>query len=130
MKTYSLDLRVRVLKDADAGMPTSGLAEKYSVSTAWVRRLKQRRAATGEIGPKPQRRGPVPGAVKYADQIREAVRQAPDATLAEYRKKFRLPLSRSALARALIVLATNDPKEMRLAQSRIELSGRGLGRPS
>jgi transposase len=104
MKSYSMDLRERVLKALDAGMSTSAVAEKYEVSTAWVRRLKQRRAATGQIGPKVQRRGPVSGAVKYGDQIREAVRLVPDATLDEYRKKFRLRLSRAALARALIVL--------------------------
>jgi transposase len=118
MKTYSMDLRVRVLKDVDAGIPTSVIAEKYSVSTAWVRRLKQRRAATGQIGPKSQRRGPVPGAVKYADEIREAVRLAPDATLAEYRKEFRLPLSRSALARALIVLGLSRKKSRSRPASR------------
>jgi transposase len=118
MKTYSMDLRERVLKDVDAGMTTSAVAEKYSVSPAWVRRLKQRRAATGQIGPKPQRRGPVPGAVKYGDRIREAVRQAPDATLAEYRKKFRLPLSRSALARALIVLGLSRKKSRSRPASR------------
>lgn len=33
-------------------------------------------------------------------------------------------------ARNLILLATNDPEEMRLAEKRIELSGRGLGGPS
>ena len=32
--------------------------------------------------------------------------------------------------RALVLLATNDPEEMRLASKRIELSGRGLGGPS
>ena len=80
MKTYSMDLRDRVLKDVDAGKATSAVAEKYSVSPAWVRRLKQRRAATGRSAPTPQRRGSVAAAVTYGDQIREAVRQAPDAT--------------------------------------------------
>ena len=40
---YSIDLRLRVLRDADAGLPSDELAEKYSVSRAWVDRLKQRR---------------------------------------------------------------------------------------
>jgi len=75
MKTYSEDLRQRVLKDCDAGMPTQAVAQKYSVSKAWVRRLKQRRRETGEIGPKKQRHGPVPTWVTHADKIREAVRQ-------------------------------------------------------
>ena len=110
MKTYSMDLRVRVLKDVDAGMATSAVAVKYSVSSAWVRRLKQRRNATGQVGPTPQKRGVTPGWVTYAEQIHEAVRQAPDATLAEFRDRFRIPLSKSALARALIVLGLSRKK--------------------
>jgi transposase len=110
MRAYSMDLRVRVLKDLDAGMKTAAVAAKYSVSPAWVRRLKQRRNATGQIGPTPQKRGVTPGWVTYAQAIREAVRQAPDATLAEYRQRFRIALSKSALARALIVLGLSRKK--------------------
>jgi transposase len=104
MLAYSMDLRLRVLTDVDAGMQTGAVAAKYSVSPAWVRRLKQRRTATGQIGPTPQKRGVTPGHVLYGDRIREAVRQAPDATLAEFRAQFGLPLSRSALARAPVAL--------------------------
>ena len=32
MAAYSMDLRLRVLRDADAGLPSDELAEKYSVS--------------------------------------------------------------------------------------------------
>ena len=51
MAAYSIDLRLRVLRDADAGLPSDELAEKYSVSRAWVDRLKQRRRETGEVAP-------------------------------------------------------------------------------
>jgi transposase len=91
-------------------MKTKQVATKYRVSTAWVRRLKQRRAATGEIAPRKQRHGPLPASVKYADAILEAVRQAPDATLDEYRRRFNLPISRAALARALVVLGISRKK--------------------
>jgi hypothetical protein len=33
---YSMDLRIRVIKDADAGVTTEALAERYHVSVAWV----------------------------------------------------------------------------------------------
>ena len=56
MAAYSLDLRIRVLRDADAGLPSDELAEKYWVSRAWVDRLKQRRRETGEIAPRKQTR--------------------------------------------------------------------------
>ena len=33
---YSKDLRMHVLKDSDAGLPSKELAERYHVSRAWV----------------------------------------------------------------------------------------------
>src|SRR5262249_19336618 len=101
MRPYSLDLRERVLKDCDAGMRTSALARKYSVSPAWVRRLKQRRRRTGQVAPTPQRHGPPPAWQALAGRIRVAVREAPDLTLRAYIERFALPISKSALARAL-----------------------------
>jgi transposase len=110
MKAYSTDLRERVLQDCDAGIGTRAVARKYRVSESWVRRLKQTRRDTGRVAPAAQRRGRVPGWVTYADRIREAVRQDPDATLAEYHARFALPLSRSALARALVALGLSRKK--------------------
>lgn len=40
---YSMDLRQRVIADCDRGLKTNAVALKYSVSSAWVRRLKQHR---------------------------------------------------------------------------------------
>jgi transposase len=119
MKAYSTDLRERVLRDLDGGLSTSAVARKYSVSPSWVRRLKQRRAATGETAPRQQRHGRVPTWVSHADAIREAVRQAPDATLDEYRRRFHLPMSRAALARALVVLGLTRKKSRSARASKI-----------
>lgn len=119
MKAYSIDLRERVLKDLDDGMKTSAVATKYSVSPAWVRRLKQRRAETGEIAPRQQRHGKKVAWVDHAETIREAVRKAPDATLDEYREQFKLPMSRATLARALIALGLTRKKSRSGRVSRI-----------
>src|SRR5262245_6375748 len=110
MKAYSLDLRQRVLNDTDAGMATSAVALKYSVSPAWVRRLKQRRRETGRVAPVPQRHGPQPSWEPLADRLRGAVHQAPDLTLREYLARFALPLSKSALARGLDALGLSRKK--------------------
>ena len=110
MKAYSMDLRARVLKGCDAGVGTKAVAAKFSVSASWVRRLKQRRRETGRVAPADQRHGPKPGWETHAERIREAVRQAPDATPREYRERFALPLSRSALARALAALGLSRKK--------------------
>ena len=119
MKAYSMDLRERVCRDLDQGLKTSAVARKYLVSPAWVRRLKQRRAATGEMAPRQQRHGRVPVWLAHAEAIREAVRQAPDATLDEYRQRFRLPMSRATLARALVVLGLSRKKSRRGRANRV-----------
>ena|SRR5687768_16680781 len=110
MKAYSMDLRERVLRDCDAGVGTEAVAEKFSVSASWVRRLKQRRRETGQVAPTRPRPGPAPGSVTHAEAIRAAVRAHPDATLDEYRRRHGLPLSKSALARALIALGLTRKK--------------------
>ena len=51
---YSMDLRERVIKDADGGLTSKELAERYHVSRAWVDALKQRRRETGSIAPHKQ----------------------------------------------------------------------------
>jgi transposase len=104
MRAYSMDLRERVLADCDAGVRTRAVAAKYTVSESWVRRLKQTRRDGGRVAPLPHAGGRTPGWVAHADAIRAAVAAAPDATLAEFRRRFALPLSRSALARALLAL--------------------------
>jgi len=55
-KSYSLDLRERVLKDCDAGIRSEYVAKKYSVSASWVYDLRKRRRETGSIAPKQVRR--------------------------------------------------------------------------
>ena len=63
MAAYSIDLRERVLKDWDRrGLKADDVAEKYSVSRAWVHRLVQRRRETGEIGPAEANALPAAGA--------------------------------------------------------------------
>src|SRR5689334_21744332 len=104
MKAYSMDLRERVLKDCDAGMRTAALATKYAVSSAWVRRLKQRRRLTGRVAPTTQRHGPRPTWQAHAESIRAAVHREPDLTLREYLARLAAPLSKSALARGLAAL--------------------------
>ena len=88
MQPYSMDLRTRVLADCDAGMGTSAVAQKYSVSTAWVRRLKQRRRETGEIQPRQGRPGPRPKLLPHEDRLRDLAHAEPDLSAAEYRDRL------------------------------------------
>ncbi len=102
MKPYSMDLRVRVLADCDAGLGTNRVAEKYSVSPAWVRRLKQRRREHGEIGPRCGKPGPKPTLTSEHHQtLIELVEQQPDATLSELRDKLGVDVGINTIWRAL-----------------------------
>ena len=111
MKPYSMDLRVRVLADCDAGMATPAVAAKYTVSPAWVRRLKQRRRETGETAPRPQRHGPVPLSQTHGDALRRAVADRPDATLEEIRAGLGLPVAVSTVWEALDRLGLSFKKK-------------------
>jgi len=100
-KPYSMDLRVRVLADCDAGLSAPQAAAKSAVSVGFVKKLKQRRRATGSAAPgRPGHRRP-PALQPRAAEVREAVRRRPDATLAELRDALGISLSLSALCRFL-----------------------------
>jgi transposase len=98
MRAYSMDLRERVWADCQAGMKTPAVAQKYSVSPAWVRRLKQRHRATGSLAPRPPSTGRPVILAPHDVRVRELVRAHPDATLAELRQKLGVPVSISALS--------------------------------
>jgi transposase len=85
MKAYSVDLRQRVIDDCDAGTGTKAVAEKYSVSPSWVRKLKKQRRDTGSIEPLTARPGPAPALAAHADRLRGLIRADPDRTAGEYR---------------------------------------------
>lgn len=111
MRAYSPDLRERVLADCDAGMATSDVADKYRVSASWVRRLKQRRRETGSTAPIPQRHGPAPKWAAHAHAIAAAVRERPDDTLEEHRRRLALPIGISTLWRAIDALGLTVKKK-------------------
>ena len=103
MKAYSMDLRERVLKDCDGGLGSRAIAEKYSVSPAWVRRVRQRRREAGELGPRVPRRPPA-GWTAHAERLRAAVRERPDATLSELRDRAGLSVGLTTVWRAVRAL--------------------------
>jgi transposase len=104
MRAYSMDLRVRVLADCDKGMATSEAAAKYSVSPAWVRRLKQRRAAGLGIDPKRGRPGPKPALAEGQGEgarLAELARAEPDLSAQEYKERLGLGCHPTTVWRAL-----------------------------
>ncbi len=101
MKAYSMDLRERALADSDAGMRSGLVAEKYGVSSAWVRRVKQRRRETGKITPCQQRHGPLPKLAGHESELMTLVRRQPDATAKELSRRLSIKVSRPAVQKML-----------------------------
>jgi transposase len=101
MRPYSMDLRERVLQDADAGESTRAVALKYNVSESWVRRLKQRRREKGEIAPRSSRNGRSAKWLPWVDEIETLVHERPDITLCELRDALGKDISIQSLSRAL-----------------------------
>jgi transposase len=94
------------------------VAERFGVSTAFVRRLKQRQRETGSsLAPRPGSQGPTPKLKGREAQLRQAVAEYPDATPAEHQDRLKLPASRVTVWRALRRLGlTRKKKSLRAAE--------------
>ena len=98
---YSMDLRLRVLKDADAGRSSKELAERYHVSRAWVDALKQRRRETGECAPHKQTRWRTPILTAQLTELATLIRAQPDRTLAELQGALKTTAGLATIWRAV-----------------------------
>ena len=83
-QTYSQDLRERVL--AAKELSARQAAARFAVSVSYVVKARQRLARTGASTPRPQKPCQARKLVPYHAALRERVRQAPEATLAEHRE--------------------------------------------
>lgn len=103
MKPYSMDLRERVVTACDQGQQThEQIAQRFQVSTAWIRRLLQRRRDTGSFAPLPQNPGRKPALDGAgSDRLRQLVQHHPDATLAELQRGLGLTGSLGVVWRGL-----------------------------
>src|SRR5215210_3270871 len=103
MRTYSMDLRERVVAACDEGVDTrEEIAERFSVGVSWIRDLMRRRRETGSIAPRPRGGGRAPAFDAAATaRPREAVRADDDATLEELAAAAGVACGPSAVHRAL-----------------------------
>jgi transposase len=102
MAAYSMDLRKRVARARDRGMPVAAVAAQFEVSVAWVYRLLQRRRETGSISPRKQTkfRG---RSLSSDEEVRlvALITVKPDATLAELQQALPTRAALSTLWRAI-----------------------------
>ena len=114
MKTYSQDLRERVVRACDQKLGSrEQIAHFFGVSTAWIRRLLQRRRQTGSVAAKPHAGGPAPKMTpKHKERLLVLVSQQPDATLEQLRARLELPVHTTTIFRALKALGISFKKKV------------------
>ena len=112
MKTYSLDLRERVVRAVDRGEQTrQQIAERFGVGTTWIKKLLRQREETGSIAPKPHGGGmPAKYRGKALERLKKALAAQPDATLEELRDRVKVKASLMAVSRALDRLGRGEKK--------------------
>lgn len=121
MRPYSMDLRRRVVAACDRkDEQRVKIAERFGVSTAWIRRLLQRRRETGSIAPLPQNPGrKLALDDRKMERLRRIVGRQPDATLRELKEHLGVRLSDGAMIRALgrLKLTLKKSHSKRLSKS-------------
>lgn len=101
MEAYSMDLRLRVMADVDDKMRTSEVAQKYSVSAGWIRKLKRFRRETDSFAPRTQRVSHATKLDGALPRLEKLVQERPDATLRELRLALGVPVGLATVWRAL-----------------------------
>lgn len=121
MRAYSEDLRERVVQACDEGtLSRQEIAEHFVVSPAWIRRLLQRRRETGSFSVLPGGRGPQPKlTAARLERLAKHVQEHPDATLAELKKRVRLPCCLATIHNALKKLGLSLKKSRSAPASKI-----------
>ena len=87
----TMDLRVRVMTDVDAGLSAEKAAEKYSVSARTIYHWKALRRETGALEPRDGKTGPKPKLEEHRERILAAVRDDSGITLSDLKTKLKLP---------------------------------------
>lgn len=105
MEAYSMDLRKRVVAACDQDSSRGArkrIAQRFGVSTEWIRRLLLRRRETGNYAPlntKPGRKPLFAG--RRLEQLERIIAQQPDVTLAELRERLEVDCSLTAIHNTL-----------------------------
>ena len=84
-RSYSTDLRSRVLAAIDGGSPARAVAQLFQVSVSYIYKALARREATGETEARPQRNHQALKLAGHHDAIAAEVAGRPDVTLEELR---------------------------------------------
>ena len=106
-------MRKRILTCYDKGRDTrESVAMRFCVSLGMVKKLIQQRRHLGHIAPLHGRTGRKPlFTQEHKDQMRTAIQQQPDTTLAEFRELLGLDCSLPSIHRVLIRMGITYKKK-------------------
>jgi transposase len=118
MKAISQDLRERILDTVERGDGSlRQIAGRFLVSVSFIMRLLQLYRSTGSLEPRPHGGGnPAVLGPEELEQLREFVRQQPDARLDELRQRLGVSCSLMTISRALRKLGLPRKKKIPRAQ--------------
>jgi transposase len=118
MKAISQDLRERILDTVERGDGSlRQIAGRFLVSVSFITRLLQLYRSTGSLEPRPHGGGnPAVLGPEELEQLRELVRQQPDARLDELRQRLGVSCSLMTISRALRKLGLPRQKKIPRAQ--------------
>src|SRR3954465_13433433 len=114
MKPISRDLRERILDTVKRGDGSlRQIAGRFLVSVSFITRLLQLHRSTGSLEPRPHGGGnPAVLGPEELEQLRELVRQQPDARLDELRQRLGVSCSLMTISRALRKLGLPRKKKI------------------
>ena len=126
-----MDLRDRVVAASDSGVRSrEEVAEEFGVSTAWIRRLLQRRREQGSYAPLNGRRGPEPKFSGSAlGRLEKLTADQSDATLEKLRERSGVSCSLTTVFNTLNRLGYRRKKRAFGQRSRTVRTLRGNAGP-
>ena len=120
MKTYSLDLRTRVVDAMDRHVGSQGeVAALFGVSRTFVKKLLRQRRETGSVAPKLHGGGQPPKLdAKKGEAVRAYILEVKnDASLAEVQtyvaRRWKVRISQASVSRLLARLGLPRKKKLR-----------------
>lgn len=101
-KPYSLDFRQKVIDAIELdGLKKCEASELFNISRNTINLWFQRRAATGELKPKPRQSRPSQNRIKDWEKFRRFVKAHGDKTQQEMAELWDEPISQRTISRAI-----------------------------
>ena len=125
-RAYSEDLRIRVVRDVEAGASRRSVAFKYSVSVSFVIKLLQRWRAIGTVAARGTGGGKVHALTAHTELVDQLLAETRDITLDELRVALAaagVAVGRSSIDRYLRARGQTRKKRLRTpANSSVPMS--------